>query len=38
MGQFITFPEFLAIVLICWPALALVKTFIQILDDKFNKQ
>lgn len=38
MNQFITLPEFLAIVLICWPALALVKTFIQTLEDKFNNQ
>lgn len=38
MNQFITLPEFLAIVLICWPALALVKTFIQTIEEKINNQ
>lgn len=38
MGQIITFTEFLAILLICIPALALGKTIIQTIEEKFNNQ
>lgn len=38
MGQFITLPELIGILVICIPVLALAKTIFQTLDEKFNNQ
>lgn len=38
MGQFITLPELIGILVICLPVFALVKTIIQTLEDKSNNQ
>ena len=38
MGQFITLPELIGILVICLPVFALAKTIIQTIEEKSNNQ